>query len=66
MRFLVTAGNTQTHIDKVRCLTNIFSGRTGGRIAAAAHGRGHTVCLLTSHPEALPFPAPSATWRLDL
>ncbi len=65
MRFLVSAGNTQTLIDKVRCLTNIFSGRTGGRIAVAAHGRGHTVCLLTSHPEALAFPAPSATWRLE-
>ena len=64
MRFLVTAGNTQTSIDRVRCLTNIFSGRTGGRIAAAAHARGHTVCLLTSHPESVPFPAPAPTWRL--
>jgi len=33
MRFLVSAGNTQTLIDRVRCLTNIFSGKTGGRIA---------------------------------
>jgi phosphopantothenate---cysteine ligase (CTP) len=64
MRFLVSAGNTQTPIDRVRCLTNIFSGRTGGRIAAAAHARGHAVCLLTSHPEAVAFPAPSATWKL--
>ncbi|HEV8058805.1 MAG TPA: phosphopantothenoylcysteine decarboxylase [Gemmataceae bacterium] len=64
MRFLVTAGNTQTLIDRVRCLTNIFSGRTGGRIALAAHARGHTVSLLTSHPESVPVPAPSATWKL--
>jgi phosphopantothenate-cysteine ligase/phosphopantothenoylcysteine decarboxylase/phosphopantothenate--cysteine ligase len=64
MRFLVTAGNTLTLIDRVRCITNIFSGRTGGRIAVAAHERGHTVTLLTSHPEAVAVPEPSATWKL--
>src|SRR6516164_8976530 len=52
MNVLVTAGNTQTPIDRVRCITNVFSGRTGARIAAAA-ARGHRVTLLTSHPEAL-------------
>jgi phosphopantothenoylcysteine synthetase/decarboxylase len=51
MNLLVTAGNTQTPIDKVRCLTNIFSGRTGTRIALTAHQRGHDVTLFTSHPE---------------
>ena len=51
MRVLVTAGNTQTPIDRVRCLTNIFTGRTGALIAAEAHRRGHAVTLLTSHPE---------------
>ena len=65
MRFLVTAGNTQTQIDKVRCITNIFSGRTGGQIALAAFGRGHSVTLLTSHPDALPFPVPSTAWRIE-
>jgi phosphopantothenoylcysteine synthetase/decarboxylase len=64
MRFLVSAGNTQTSIDRVRCLTNIFSGRTGGRIAVAAHARGHSVCLLTSHPEAVTIPATSPTWKM--
>jgi len=53
MNILVTAGNTQTPIDQVRCITNIFTGRTGGKIAAVAHARGHRVCLLTSHPEVL-------------
>jgi phosphopantothenate-cysteine ligase/phosphopantothenoylcysteine decarboxylase/phosphopantothenate--cysteine ligase len=53
MNILVTAGNTQTPLDKVRCITNIFSGRTGARIAARAFDRGHTVTLLTSHPEVL-------------
>jgi phosphopantothenate-cysteine ligase/phosphopantothenoylcysteine decarboxylase/phosphopantothenate--cysteine ligase len=51
MNILVTAGNTQTPIDRVRCITNVFSGRTGARVAAEAAGRGHAVTLLTSHPE---------------
>jgi len=49
----VTAGNTQTPVDVVRCITNIFTGRTGGQIAARAFDRGHTVTLLTSHPTVL-------------
>jgi phosphopantothenate-cysteine ligase/phosphopantothenoylcysteine decarboxylase/phosphopantothenate--cysteine ligase len=53
MNILVTAGNTQTPIDRVRCITNIFSGRTGARIALAAHDRGHRVTLLTSRPDAV-------------
>jgi phosphopantothenate-cysteine ligase/phosphopantothenoylcysteine decarboxylase/phosphopantothenate--cysteine ligase len=52
MHILVTAGNTQAPIDKVRCVTNVFSGRTGAAIALHARRRGHTVTLLTSHPEA--------------
>jgi phosphopantothenoylcysteine synthetase/decarboxylase len=51
MRMLVTAGNTQAPIDRVRCLTNVFTGRTGAAIAARAAQRGHNVTLLTSHPE---------------
>src|SRR6266702_1096438 len=54
MNILVTAGNTQVMIDRVRCLTNIFTGRTGAGIALAASARGHRVTLLTSHPEAAP------------
>jgi phosphopantothenoylcysteine synthetase/decarboxylase len=53
MRILVTAGNTLVPIDRVRCLTNIFTGRTGARIAWVAHERSHAVTLLTSRPEAL-------------
>lgn len=53
MNVLVTAGNTQTPIDKVRCITNVFTGRTGGTIAAHAFDRGHRVTILTSHPEVL-------------
>ena len=53
MNILVTAGNTQSPIDRVRSITNVFSGRTRARIAAEAAGRGHGVTLLTSHPEVL-------------
>ena len=51
MNILVTAGNTLVPIDRVRGITNIFTGRTGTRIALQAHERGHHVTLLTSHPE---------------
>ncbi len=51
MRILVTAGNTLTPIDAVRCITNVFTGRTGARLAWEACARGHQVQLLTSHPE---------------
>jgi phosphopantothenoylcysteine synthetase/decarboxylase len=53
MNFLITAGNTQAPIDRVRCVTNTFSGRTGASIARTAWGRGHTVTLATSRPESL-------------
>lgn len=53
MNCLVTAGNTQVLIDKVRCITNIFSGRTGAQIALELHKQGHRVTLLTSRPEAI-------------
>lgn len=54
MNLLVTAGNTQAPIDQVRCITNIFTGRTGARIALHARQRGHAVTLLTSHPDLVP------------
>jgi phosphopantothenoylcysteine synthetase/decarboxylase len=53
MNVLVTAGNTQAPIDRVRCVTNVFSGRTGAAIANAAWGRGHAVTLATSNPAGL-------------
>ena len=54
MNILVTAGNTRAMIDRVRCITNVFTGRTGANIAAEAVTRGHAVTLLTSHPDAAP------------
>jgi phosphopantothenoylcysteine synthetase/decarboxylase len=68
MNVLVTAGNTQVPIDRVRCLTNIFTGRTGAQVALCAHGRGHTVTLLTSHPDVVADlhggPLPSERWAV--
>src|SRR3982074_445687 len=63
MRIFVTAGNTQVPIDRVRCITNIFTGRTGAAIALEAYRRGHVVTLATSHPEVIDAvdPAP-ARW----
>jgi phosphopantothenoylcysteine synthetase/decarboxylase len=68
MKLLVTAGNTQVPIDRVRCLTNIFSGRTGAAIALAAYIQGHDVTLLTSQPDAVlelnpPRPLGPERWR---
>jgi phosphopantothenoylcysteine synthetase/decarboxylase len=51
MNILVTAGNTLVPIDRVRAITNIFTGRTGAAIALFACSQGHAVTLLTSHPE---------------
>lgn len=58
MKILITAGNTQTPIDRVRCITNIFTGRTGATIAREAAARGHAVTLFTSHPDTVPSDAP--------
>lgn len=61
MHILVTAGNTQAPIDRVRCVTNIFSGRTGAAIAQESLRRGHQVTLLTSHPEVMSESSPRLT-----
>src|SRR5579862_124334 len=68
MNILVTAGNTQVPIDRVRCLTNVFSGRTGTAFALHARQSGHHVTLLTSRPEAildLQSPPPKERWQLS-
>jgi phosphopantothenate---cysteine ligase (CTP) len=57
MNVLVTAGNTQVSIDRVRVITNVFRGRTGARIAGCLARAGHQVCLLTSFPESAPADA---------
>src|SRR4051812_25273453 len=53
MNLLITAGNTLAPIDRVRGLTNVFTGRTGAALALYAHDRGHRVVLLTSRPDAI-------------
>ena len=49
MKILVTAGATQTPIDQVRAITNIFKGKTGTQIAEQLAQAGHEVTLLTSN-----------------
>jgi phosphopantothenoylcysteine synthetase/decarboxylase len=56
MHVLVTAGNTLALIDRVRCLTNIFTGRTGAAIATQVYARGHQVKLLTSQADVVSSP----------
>jgi phosphopantothenoylcysteine synthetase/decarboxylase len=63
MNVLVTAGNTLVPVDRVRCITNIFTGRTGAGIARFAWERGHNVTLLTSHPEVVETP-PAERWAM--
>jgi len=53
MNFLITAGSAQAGIDRVRCVTTGFTGRTGAAIARTAWGRGHTITLVTSRPDTL-------------
>ncbi len=70
MNVLVTAGNTLVPIDRVRGITNIFTGRTGAAIALCANARGHDVRLATSHPEVVGSlcgdgVAPAGRWALD-
>ncbi len=69
MHILVTAGNTLVPIDRVRCITNVFTGRTGTGIALHAHERGHRVTLLTSRPDVVgelrPGRPPGSGWSLS-
>ena len=51
MKVLVTAGSTRTMIDQVRCISNVFGGRTGFEIAKHLYKRGDDVVLLTSNKE---------------
>ena len=63
MNLLVTAGNTLAPVDRVRGLTNVFTGRTGAAVALHAHGRGHRVVLLTSRPETV-ADEPAGRWAV--
>ncbi len=46
MKVLVTAGPTWVKVDRVRVLTNIFTGRTGLDLARELKKRGYAVTLL--------------------
>lgn len=60
MNLLITAGSPNTAIDKVRCVSTVFTGRTGAQLARLAWNRGHTITFLTAHADRLPeIPADS-------
>src|SRR5439155_3203112 len=69
MNLLVTAGGTLVAIDRVRFISNGFTGRTGAKIAAHAHSRGHRVTLLTSHldiaTQVADVPLADERWRVQ-
>jgi phosphopantothenoylcysteine synthetase/decarboxylase len=69
MNILVTAGNTIVPIDRVRCITNVFTGRTGTTIALHCQERGHCVTLLSSHPELIAMlsgnKSPQQHWTVE-
>jgi len=54
MKILVTAGSTRTMIDQVRCISNIFKGRTGFEISKYLTENGHKVNLITSNTDIIP------------
>lgn len=64
MNILITAGNTLVPIDRVRGITNIFTGKTGASIARCAWERGHSVTLLTSRPEVVENHPSSERWAM--
>jgi phosphopantothenoylcysteine synthetase/decarboxylase len=53
MKILITAGNTHAPIDRVRVITNVFTGKTGALLARTAWARGHRITVLTSQPYTL-------------
>lgn len=55
-RIIITAGPTVEHIDPVRAITNLSSGRMGYSIAQAAKEMGAEVVLI-SGPVSLPVPS---------
>lgn len=63
-RVLVTAGPTREPIDPVRYISNRSSGKMGYALAAAAHGMGAEVILI-SGPTALPPPGGCRTVSIE-
>ncbi len=51
LRVVVTSGPTRTHMDRIRFLTNLSSGKMGAAFAAEAAARGAEVTLITGPVE---------------
>lgn len=48
-KIMITAGATREHLDPVRCLTNVSSGKMGYALAQAAYAQGAEVLLISGH-----------------
>ncbi|MFL6355278.1 MAG: bifunctional phosphopantothenoylcysteine decarboxylase/phosphopantothenate--cysteine ligase CoaBC [Nitrososphaeraceae archaeon] len=57
---LVTAGSTVEHIDPVRVITNLSSGKIGNAIAKEASNRGAKVTIVYGHTTATQYPLDSS------
>jgi phosphopantothenoylcysteine decarboxylase / phosphopantothenate---cysteine ligase len=57
---LVTAGSTVEHIDPVRVITNLSSGKIGNAIAKEASNRGANVTIVYGHTTAAQYPLDSS------
>ena len=67
MNILITAGNSHAPIDRVRVITNVFTGRTGAALARTAWVRGHQITVLTSQPYTLSdLPEPGDDRRANI
>lgn len=60
MNILITSGATREYLDDVRFLTNVSTGGTGAKLAAALAARGHVVALLRGEGAVLPNTIPAA------
>lgn len=63
MHLLVTAGPTREHLDEIRFLTNLSSGRMGFAVAAAGAEAGHRVTLVAGPVE---LATPPGVTRVDV
>jgi phosphopantothenoylcysteine synthetase/decarboxylase len=69
LNILLTAGNTHARVDRLKILTNVFTGPTSAEIARTAYVRRHQVTVLTSQPYTLydlPGPADDPTGRASV
>jgi len=55
MKVLITAGSTNVMIDQVRCISNIFKGKTGNAIARFFNDTEEVTIILSLKRRPLPL-----------